>query len=88
MGWRWVAGIQTLGKHYLAKEWNIKKFTNEKYTNIKLNENALPIQNDMNYSIENRNFSNSEIIKDKKLLIFENNLSFEFSDFFRIIRIW
>ena len=28
LGWRWVAGIQTQGKHYLASEWNIKKFTN------------------------------------------------------------
>ena len=82
LSWRWVAGIQTLGKHYLAKDWNIKKFTYEKYTNTKLNENALPLQNDMDYSIENRNFSNSVIIKNKKLLIFENNLSFEFSDHF------
>ena len=24
LGWRWVAGIQTQGKHYLASEWNIK----------------------------------------------------------------
>ena len=23
LGWRWVAGIQTQGKHYLASEWNI-----------------------------------------------------------------
>ena len=82
LSWRWVAGIQTLGKHYLAKNWNIKKFTYEKYTNTKLNENALPLQNDMDYSIENRNFSNSVIIKNKNLLIFENNLSFEFSDHF------
>ena len=24
LSWRWVAGIQTKGKHYLAKEWNIR----------------------------------------------------------------
>ena len=82
LSWRWVAGIQTVGKHYLAKEWNIKKFTNEKYKNIKVNEKALPIQNDKNYTIINRNFNNPEIIENKKLLIFENNLSFEFSDHF------
>ena len=23
LGWRWVAGVQTQGKHYLASEWNI-----------------------------------------------------------------
>ena len=42
LGWRWVAGIQTQGKHYLASEWNIKKFTNNRFQNIKLNENAPP----------------------------------------------
>ena len=31
LGWRWVAGIQTQGKHYLASEWNIKKFTNNRF---------------------------------------------------------
>src|SRR5210317_1456731 len=51
LGWRWVAGIQTQGKHYLASEWNIKKF------------------------------SNTKIIEGKNLLIFENNLSFEVSNF-------
>ena len=42
LGWRWVAGIQTPGKHYLASEWNIKKFTNNRYEKIKLNESAKP----------------------------------------------
>ena len=42
LGWRWVAGVQTQGKHYLASEWNIKKFTNNRFHNIKLNENAPP----------------------------------------------
>ena len=42
LGWRWVAGVQTQGKHYLASEWNIKKFTNNRFQNIKLNENAPP----------------------------------------------
>ena len=46
LGWRWVAGIQTQGKNYLASEWNIKKFTNNRFSNIKLNENAPPIIND------------------------------------------
>ena len=30
LSWRWVAGIQTKGKNYLAKSWNISKFTNNK----------------------------------------------------------
>ena len=81
LGWRWVAGVQTQGKHYLASEWNIKKFTNDRFQNIKLNENASPIFSDKTYSISKNDFSTSEILEDKTLLIFDNNMTFEFSDF-------
>ncbi|MDA9889008.1 DNA photolyase [bacterium] len=81
LGWRWVAGIQTQGKHYLVSEWNINKFTNNRFKNIKLNENAKPISNDKIYSVINKSFKNSEISENKTLLIFENNMTFEFSDF-------
>ena len=81
LGWRWVAGVQTQGKHYLASEWNINKFTNNRFKNIKLSENAKPISSDKTYFITNKNFENSEIYEDKTLLIFENNMTFEFSDF-------
>ena len=81
LGWRWVAGVQTQGKHYLASEWNINKFTNNRFKNIKLNENAPPIFSDKTYSINKKDFLNCEILKDKTLLIFENNMTFEFSDF-------
>ena len=81
LGWRWVAGVQTQGKHYLASEWNIKKFTNNRFQNIQLNENASPIFSDKTYSIGKKDFLNSEISEDKILLIFENNMTFEFSDF-------
>ena len=81
LGWRWVAGIQTQGKHYLASEWNINKFTNNRFKNIKLSENAKPISNDKIYSVINKSFKNSEILEDKTLLIFENNMTFELSDF-------
>jgi len=81
LGWRWVAGIQTPGKHYLASEWNIKKFTNNRYEKIKLNEGGKPKISNKMYSISKSNFLNSEITDGKILLIFDNNLSFEFSDF-------
>ena len=81
LGWRWVAGVQTQGKHYLASEWNIKKFTNNRFDNIELNEHAPPIVSEKTYSIIKQDFSNSESNEDKNLLIFENNLSFETSDF-------
>ena len=81
LGWRWVAGVQTQGKHYLASEWNINKFTNNRFKNIKLNENATPIFSDRTYPINKKDFINSEILEDQTLLIFENNMTFEFSDF-------
>ena len=81
LSWRWVAGIQTKGKHYLAKEWNIKKFTNEKYKKIEINENALPIKENIEYSIINKELKNQKIEGNKKLLIFENNLFFENSEY-------
>ena len=81
LGWRWVAGIQTKGKHYLASEWNIKKFTNNRFQNIKLTENAVPKISEKYYSIINQNFNNPQNLEEKNLLIFENNLSFEISEF-------
>ena len=81
LGWRWVAGIQTQGKHYLASEWNIKKFTNNRFQNIQLNENAPPKVSEKSYQIIKQDFNNSENIKEKNLLIFDNNLSFEVTDF-------
>ena len=81
LGWRWVAGIQTQGKHYLASEWNIKKFTNNRFQNIKLNENAPPKISEKNYSIIKQDFINPQDLENKNLIIFENNLSFEITDF-------
>ena len=81
LGWRWVAGIQTQGKHYLASEWNIKKFTNNRFQNIKLNENATPKVSEKSYSIIKQDFNNPKNLEEKNLLIFENNLSFEITDF-------
>ena len=81
LGWRWVAGVQTQGKHYLASEWNIKKFTNNRFNNIKLNENAPPKVSEKTYSIIKQDFNNPQNLEEKNLVIFENNLSFEITDF-------
>ena len=81
LGWRWVAGVQTQGKHYLASEWNIKKFTNNRFNNIKLNENAPPKVSEKTYSIIKQNFANPQDIGQNNLLVFENNLSLENNDF-------
>jgi len=81
LGWRWVAGIQTQGKNYLASEWNIKKFTNNRFNNIKLKENAPPKTSSKTYPASKLEFNNPQNLEEKNLLIFENNLSFEIGDF-------
>ncbi|PDH19110.1 MAG: DNA photolyase [Pelagibacterales bacterium MED-G44] len=81
LGWRWVAGVQTQGKHYLASEWNIKKFTNNRFNNIKLTENAPPKLSEKTYFIIKKDFHNPKDIDNKNLIVFENNLSFETNDF-------
>jgi len=81
LGWRWVAGIQTKGKHYSVQEWNIKKFTNNKFDKIKLNENSLPKTDGRTYPIINKEFVDNTVSREKKLLVFDNNLSFENTEF-------
>ena len=81
LGWRWVAGVQTQGKHYLASEWNINKFTNNRFQDIKLNENAPPKISGKSFPMIKQEFNNPQNLEEKNLLIFENNLSFEITDF-------
>ena len=81
LSWRWVAGIQTKGKHYVASDWNINKFTNNRFKNINLNQNPIPKTDNRSYSIIENEFINSNLSNDQSLLIFENNLFFEKSDF-------
>lgn len=76
LSWRWVAGLQTKGKHYVAQSWNISKFTNNKYKNVKLNENVLPITDKREYKLNPLNL-NSEGNSNESLLVFENELSLE-----------
>jgi len=80
LGWRWVAGIQTKGKHYLATEWNIKKFSNNRFDKIKLNEKIIPVFSDKIHPLVKNDFSEAKNINDKNLLVFDNSLSFEVTD--------
>ncbi len=44
LGWRWVAGLQTVGKHYVAKPENIKFFTKNRFNPInQLVKNPMPV---------------------------------------------
>ena len=87
LGWRWVAGVQTKGKHYLASEWNIKKFTNNRFNNIKLNENAPPKISEKTYSIIKQDFNNPHNLENKNLLIFLKIISLLKRLIFKIINL-
>jgi hypothetical protein len=58
LSWRWVAGLHTKGKHYVAASWNINKFSKKKYDHLKLNESATAL-------FESENFSSTPIHFDK-----------------------
>jgi deoxyribodipyrimidine photo-lyase len=75
LSWRWVAGIQTKGKNYIAQNWNINKFTNNKYKDLKLNENPQPIMDQREYKISPISIGNDEKTSDR-LVFFENELNF------------
>ncbi len=82
LSWRWVAGIQTQGKNYIARESNIRKFTNQRYMNTALNENASPLENHKIYSIKEVKELHTKQ-KYKNIVLFESdlNLSQRFSFF-------
>jgi len=76
LSWRWVAGIQTKGKNYIAQNWNINKFTNNKYKDLKLSENPQPIIDEREYKISPIDTGNNESTSNI-LVIFENELDFQ-----------
>jgi len=76
LSWRWVAGIQTKGKNYIAQNWNVNKFTNNKYKDLKLNENPQPIIDQREYKISPIKIDVAEK-KSDRLVFFENELDFK-----------
>ena len=74
LSWRWVAGIQTQGKNYLARASNIRKFTNQRYVNTSLNENALPLETYKVYSPQEIRHLDTEQ-KYKNLVLFDSDLN-------------
>ena len=74
LSWRWVAGIQTKGKHYLARSANISKFTNQRFQYTQLTTNAEPILEDKNFKLRQLDFKNLEI-RYENLIIFDSNLN-------------
>ena len=77
LGWRWVAGLQTIGKHYLASSSNINKYTNNKYRDIPLENHANAITSDKSYSAEKLNLKNTQLNVVNEIIVFDNYLAVE-----------
>ena len=74
LGWRWVAGIQTIGKHYVARACNIEKFTNSRFSPHNLNETPLPVAPSKVYDITSVDDRSKYKKKYDKLIVLENDL--------------
>ena len=74
LGWRWVAGIQTIGKHYVARATNIEKFTNGRFSPNNLNEAPVPVASSKTYDIlpidDHANYQK----KYNNLIVLENDI--------------
>ena len=73
LSWRWVAGLQTIGKHYEATSDNIYKFTNNRFKPHNLAKDSVPLSEDKTYDIKELGYKTS-IKKSDSLVIFDNNL--------------
>lgn len=47
LSWRWVAGLHTRGKHYLARRDNIRRYTQDRHDPAGLDEAAAPLEEPM-----------------------------------------
>ena len=77
LSWRWVAGIQTKGKHYLARKNNIIKYGNiEINDNTKLNEQAVCLEESQSYFAKDLVFDNRKTDDLDSILIPTEDLNF------------
>ncbi len=58
LSWRWVAGLQTQGKTYLARRDNISKFTNDRFAPVGLSSSAAALKGQPHPNISMLNLSN------------------------------
>ena len=77
LSWRWVAGIQTKGKHYIARPSNISKFTDGRFHPKGLNTVAESLNEEKEYLKEPLNLTFNETKKHNTLVMFENDLWLE-----------
>ena len=81
LSWRWVAGLQTAGKKYIANSQNIMKFSLSRFKSFnlpKLISKDIPFKK---YKLNDINYNNDFILDPNKknaFLVVENNLDVNF----------
>jgi hypothetical protein len=70
LSWRWVAGLQTKGKNYLATKFNINTFSAKKYEVLKLNDQASSLFETKSFEIQPLHFNKVE--NEESLLLLHN----------------
>ena len=89
LSWRWVAGIQTKGKHYIARKNNIIKYGNiEINDNTKLNEQAVCLEESQSYFAKDLVFENSKTDSLDSILIPTEDLNFILNNEFKFKNIF
>ena len=89
LSWRWVSGIQTKGKHYLARKNNIIKYGNiEIDNNIKLNEQAVCLEESKNYFAKDLFLDNPKTYALDSILIPTDDLNFILNNKFQFKNIF
>ena len=78
LSWRWVSGLQTLGKKYIATEENINKYTNNRYLGFKLPKVRNIILKNEDRILNSINASKfKEPYKNCAFVIMDNNLNLD-----------
>lgn len=74
LGWRWVAGVQTIGKHYLARADNIARFTDGRFGDDTLNEDAGPCRDTREHPVIAIDPAGGMTRKYATLIVFDTDL--------------
>ncbi len=77
LSWRWVAGLHTRGKCYVASEDNIKKFTNGRYLQKNILNKEITLPEFQSFIFEKKQFKTQNFSKKNNLILLNiNNLSY------------
>jgi hypothetical protein len=77
LSWRWVAGLHTKGKCYVASEDNIKKFSNGRYIQNNILNKEISLPEFQSFIFEKKQFDTQNFSKKNNLILLNiNNLSY------------